>query len=255
MIDQNERVIIVMGMAHSGTTILTYLLSQHPEIFCFVDAEPAFLLENTLLPDRNSKKIRYLLRKKSTAKKRILLKRPWATYYTGWLLSEMPGARYIYCQRSFEDISISWSKPGSYVNGVLRDGSSEFQQNHYNDDLRRAEDFESQAKHFKRFNHKNLLAEPAIAMNELSKWLGLSFFEWDVSKVSKENNIKSVIHGGTLPIPENPPAPEPNVVTENLTPKIKNREKEQPSLNTMIPTPIPARRSPKVIKSKISRKG
>jgi hypothetical protein len=37
MISGNERLIVVFGMAHSGTTILTYVLNKHPETMLAVD--------------------------------------------------------------------------------------------------------------------------------------------------------------------------------------------------------------------------
>ena len=103
-------------------------------------------------------------------------------------------------------------------------------------------------------------------MNALGEWLGLSAFVWDVSKVSKEN-IKTVIQD-TVPTPtptprKNRKRTNPKVVaspvilpTPVIAPVLPKKPKNVlaiPIQNT--PTPIPARNSPKVVKSKLSRKG
>lgn len=46
----NERLIIEVGLAHSGTTILTHVLRQHPEVVFVVNGSEAWILENTWLP-------------------------------------------------------------------------------------------------------------------------------------------------------------------------------------------------------------
>ena len=41
MVAGQERLIVVLGMAHSGTTILTYVLKQHPDVILAVGGHDA----------------------------------------------------------------------------------------------------------------------------------------------------------------------------------------------------------------------
>lgn len=130
MIVGNERLIIVVGMAHSGTTILTYLLRQHPDAVCCTDGTEAWVLENTWLPFERQAPIQDLLAR--FPHKRVLLKRPWnVAKHRQWMENEMPSAKYLYCFRGFEDISKSWSKPKSFVDPRLRAGDQSYQRETY----------------------------------------------------------------------------------------------------------------------------
>jgi hypothetical protein len=179
MIFANERLIIVLGMAHSGTTILTYVLRQHPHLLCCVDGDEAWILENTWLPLEQSASIERTLTNRPT--KRILLKRPWSCVNHGeWMAREMPNAKYIYCYRDFEDISASWSRPNSFVEVALQNGGVEYQREHYRMCLERAESFARGVPFFKKVDHRHFVENPSIVITDIAAWAGLEPFRFDV---------------------------------------------------------------------------
>lgn len=192
MIEGNERLIIVVGMAHSGTTILAYLLQQHPDVVCCTDGTEAWILENTWLPLEQAEPIQQLLAK--FPDKRLLLKRPWNGVYHGdWMQREMPNARYLYCLRNFEEISKSWLKPNSFVDSRLRDGGPKYQREFYDMCFKEASAFGSRVSHFRPMPHEHLLNNPKRVMAMTTMWLGLSPWRFDVSKVSRTTNIKDFL--------------------------------------------------------------
>ena len=128
MIKNNEKIIVISGMAHSGTTILAYILQQHPEIYCFTNGDQACILENDLLLNKQNETIEFVIN--SHFPKRILLKRPWTECKVlDWFSQELPNARFIYCYKAFEDITKSWCKPTSWISEELRSASEEKQKN------------------------------------------------------------------------------------------------------------------------------
>jgi hypothetical protein len=193
MLIGNERLIIIIGMAHSGTTILAYVLKQHPDVFCFTDGTEAWILENTLLLRARTEAIQQLLNQHPT--KRILLKRPWTTMrHADWLEREMPNARYLYCLRPFEEIARSWAKPTSLVDDHLRHGGPTYQRNFYRHCLDRAMSFATKVPHFRTVHHPELVAEPKRIVEETATWLGLSGWTFDVSQVSATKNIRDLLY-------------------------------------------------------------
>ena len=189
MIADNERLIIVLGMAHSGTTILTYLLRQHPEIYIVANGNEAWILENSWLPNELAEPIQGVLRR--FPQKRILLKRPWNCVWHGeWMAREMPHARFIYCDRDFEAIAASWSKPTSFVDDRLRNGGLEHQRAHYEFCHERAETFAQSVPFFHRVDHSDFVRSPKETMARLAAWTGLPPFDYDVCEVGLRADIK-----------------------------------------------------------------
>lgn len=185
----DDRLIVVCGMAHSGTTILTYLLQQHPGVVCCVGGPESWILENDWLKLERAGPIQEVLEK--FPDKSILLKRPWVCMQRPlWLLENMPNARYIYCYRSFEDISASWSKQGSFVDAKLRQTNK--QKEFYDKAFQAGEIFGAQVSNFRRHYHPSLLENPEKEIMEIAVWLGLSSWKFDVSPVGGVN-VKSLL--------------------------------------------------------------
>jgi hypothetical protein len=190
MIKNNDRLIIVAGMAYSGTTILTYILKQHPDIFCGVNSPNSRLLENSWLWDHHTTPIIRLL--SDYPNKQILLKRPWITSRSpGFLIENMPDAKYVYCHRDFEEIAKSWSKPTSLVIAECRNAKD--QQTIYKKTMEKDEYFGRTIKNFYSVYHPKLLKEPRMVIDHLAKWLALDTYEFDLSKVDPQINIKEHI--------------------------------------------------------------
>jgi hypothetical protein len=193
MISGNERLIVVFGMAHSGTTILTYVLNKHPETMLAVDGEKSWILENTWLPLEQGEPIQGFLA--TYPNKRLLLKRPWNEVWHGdWMRREMPNAKFIYCYRDFDEITKSWSKPTSFVNDMLRSGGIEYQRGYYQFCLEKAEAFARAVPFFYKLHHPRFVEDPKRVMAEISAWAGLAPFKFDVSQVSCDKNIKDVLY-------------------------------------------------------------
>lgn len=105
----------------------------------------------------------------------------------------MPNARYLYCLRSFDEISKSWSKPNSFVDSRLRDGGPNYQREFYDVCFKETSDFGNRMPYFRTMPHDHLLNDPKRVMAMTAMWLGLSPWRFDVSKVSRTTNIKDFL--------------------------------------------------------------
>jgi Sulfotransferase family len=184
----NDRLIIVLGMAHSGTTILTYTLQQHPDVVCGTSGPEAWLFENDWLMSEQTALIQEIL--DNNLNKKVLLKRPWVCVdHRDYLVREMPNAKFIYCYRDFFDISMSWSKPTSFVGANLR-SDSEFQRKTYDETLKAGEILASKVPFFIKIYHKDFVNHPSRIMRMITEWVGLSHFNFDLRFVSYNKDIK-----------------------------------------------------------------
>ena len=189
LIDENERLIVVLGMAHSGTTSLTYILQQHPETVCCVNGNESRLFENDWLLSEQATPIQALLKKIS---KRIILKRPWVCVdHADFLVREMPNAKFVYCYRSFEEMSKSWSKSNSFIYPALRKDLT-LQKETYIKCLDRAETFKNRIPFFKKIFHPDFVANPKVT-NDLVEWLDLTPFNFNFKEISYSKNIKTIL--------------------------------------------------------------
>lgn len=192
MIEGNERLIVVVGMAHSGTTILTHVLRQHPDVTLAANGNEAWILENTWLPLEQADPIRQLLIDHPT--RTIMLKRPWnCVWHSEWMAREMPNAKFIYCCRNFEEISKSWVKPTSLIDERLRNGGIEYQWDFYHFCFEKAEAFSKMVPFFKKVYHTDFVENPKVVIGMLAIWLGLTPFKFDVSQVGRGKDIKAIL--------------------------------------------------------------
>lgn len=186
MIKDNERLIIVVGMAHSGTTIISYLLRQHPDVVCAVDGKESWILENTTLPRENSSAIQKILN--DNPKKYVLMKRPWnCVYHVDWMSKELPNARFLYCQKTFSEINKSWSKGSSFVEEKLKVASAEEKCIFFNMCLSKAHELSEKVPHFFKVHHFDFTRNPGPMIQEISNWIGLKPHTYDISEVNKRN--------------------------------------------------------------------
>lgn len=192
MIPGNERLIIVCGMAHSGTTILTHLLRQHPNIHLVANGKESWLLENDWLPNESTEEIAKCLAEHPD--KRILLKRPWnITHHSEWMAREMPDAAFIYCDRPFSQIRKSWSKMTSLVDKELR-LNPDFQTETYAHSAEVLIQFRNKVKRMSVFALQALIDSPTEKVREVSEWLGLTSFQFDTSLVNGPLKIRTMLH-------------------------------------------------------------
>ncbi len=196
MIPGNERLIIVCGMAHSGTTILTHILRQHPNIKLITNGNESWLLENDWLPNEDSQAIANCLAENPN--KRILLKRPWNVLHHGdWMAKEMPDAKFIYCDRPFSQIRKSWSKLTSLVDAKLRFDSN-LQSEVYSKSVESLIGFSSRVNNIQIFPLTALMENPQEKVNRLTEWIGLSSFEFETSAVNGPLKIRTLLHPHTV---------------------------------------------------------
>lgn len=189
MIEGNERLIIVFGMSHSGTTLLSHVVQQHPDVLCYTDGPAAHTLENTWLPDERSDLIQQMLCE--LPKKRILLKKPWSEIKNGqWMINEMTNAKFIYCYKSFEKMLISWKKGNSPLIEQFKDDLKALYEFYYY----QAYEFHKLVPHFYWHSYEDFLVYPTTMIDSLAAWIGLSPWKFNTSVVNKSVDIKALLN-------------------------------------------------------------
>lgn len=188
MIEGNHKLIIICGMAHSGTTIVAHILRQHPDFILFNNGSMGFILENDFLLNANAEKIATLAQKE----KRIILKRPWVeNNHTDWLIENMPNAYYVYCLKSKESIIKSWSAHNSYVNPKFRNSSYDEKSKSYDTCYASATKLKDKVKNFMIVENDKLISSPRKMFNDINIFLNAKEFNYDLSDVSSTKSIKS----------------------------------------------------------------
>lgn len=191
MIEHNENIVIVCGMAHSGTTIVTHILRQNPNLNLCVSGHMVHILENDFLRHADTEAIKKLL----TNKKRILLKKPWVECdHKDWLIQNMPNAYYIYCTKNREKLIDRWGRPDSFVLPSFRKTSRKEKENRYDECYANALELQSKLKRFMVIENKTLIENPASTFKNINNFLDLEHFNYDVSEVSATNSIKTKIN-------------------------------------------------------------
>lgn len=114
IIPNHQRMVIVLGMARSGTTVFTYILAKHPEFGLFRAGSEAWVLENACIPDKNISRLKEVA-ELYPARKYVLLKRPWQEKHAQWFKEVMPNARYIIMLRERDGIMKSWNGSGNWA--------------------------------------------------------------------------------------------------------------------------------------------
>lgn len=193
MIEGSERLIVVLGMVHSGTTILTHILQQHPSVTLGLEPggnEPNWSLENRWTVLGESEPIQDLLK----ANDRVLLKSIWYSWWSpDFLVSECQSAKFLCINKPFGLIRESWTKATSLADDDLRIGGEDFQQKAYDAITNASVDFGKKVPAFKQVDYTDLLTNPEATILEVSNWLGLPQFDFDLSQVSSDIDIKKVL--------------------------------------------------------------
>ncbi len=169
----DHRVIIVMGMARSGTTVFTHVLSQHPKIFLFHNV---YNYENDLLFNLKSEEIQKIILEHPS--KFILFKRPWIERIPLFFKEHLPNAYYIYLSKPFSMIQESWSKT-SWVDKELRDANLEDKKKFYDEHIQIAKNFPKivGTNNFKMIDYISFIENPQKIMEEVSRFLKLKNYK------------------------------------------------------------------------------
>jgi hypothetical protein len=184
MIEGNKRFIIVMGMAHSGTTIFAKTLALCPSFVLCTHGRQSWLLEHDAILSRRTAQVAALLKRHT--KKRVLLKKPWCEKNGQWFYEQMPNAYYFCLLKSKEDSMKSWSKPGSYVNTEFRK-NPELQSRQYDDFAKFATEFP--CKNCMVIKYGRLVKHAPKVFQEAAEFLGVDF-KFDTSEIGVNKNVK-----------------------------------------------------------------
>lgn len=194
-----DRLVIVLGLYHSGTTILTYLLRQHPDMRLLQDEpigdEPNWSLENRWTSlgelDHIAKQL------KEYPKDRLLLKQVY--HHTWWsfdTITSLRKAKFVWIRKTFEEAVRSWKKPSSLAGQELLEGDEEFCRKYYDERMEDVRVF-LRSRPFYTVDYSDFLSDPREVLSDLIEWIGLEPFEFNTAQVSSEIDIK-IILGRTL---------------------------------------------------------
>ena len=155
MIKNNEKIILICGMAHSGTTILAHLLRQNKCVFNYSSGVAGWVYETEIILNKNKKTLENLLILNSD--KKVLLKSPWVEFKrTKWMIENIPNAYYICCLKNFEDIKKSWQRKDSQVDQILMNESEEYLKKTYDLSLEKSNFLASNVKNFVFLYHNEI---------------------------------------------------------------------------------------------------
>lgn len=165
MIKDNDRIIIVFGMARSGTTVFTHVLSQHYKIYNFHNV---YNYENDLIFDKNWQEMEKIVGQ--WPNKKVLFKRPWSEQLVDFYLEHMPDAHYIAMLKPFEMINKSWQK--SHWTRKLWQDTDEERRHKYDHHVSLLDEYRGKVK-IKTVDYPKFASQPEQVMDEVCDFLGL----------------------------------------------------------------------------------
>ena len=182
--------IFLSGMAHSGTTILAHLLRQHPSVYHQVDGKSAMFYESDLIFD--SKSLNELVL--NNFGKKVLVKKPWVfADNPNYFIDLFPDAYFVCCLKSFEESSKSWSKPYSQVAFNFRYDNI-VQKEKYDLFIEKINIIMNSVSNFKIVYYDEFIGNPLVVMKELTEFLEIDEFNYDLTDVGVDKNIKVIIN-------------------------------------------------------------
>ena len=189
----------MLGMARSGTTAFTHVLSQHPDIFLFTDT---YNLENTLIFHKKVDRMKAVV--KRHPKHRILMKRPWAERMPDFFKEHTPNARFIFVVRNRESICESWGRT-HWVANFLRHGSLEEKKRYYDDHIKHMHTFAKKlgAGRVWQTPYERFASQPLTVMRRITGWLGLDKYKYDVGDIRPGGNWSFMARRETKKLPPN----------------------------------------------------
>jgi hypothetical protein len=183
-------IIFLSGMAHSGTTILTHLLRQHPSVYHQIDGKSVMFYESDLIFD--SKSLNELVL--NNFGKKVLVKKPWVFGVNpNYFIDLFPDAYFICCLKSFEEASKSWSKPYSQVAFDFR-YNNVAQKEKYDLFMESVYVMKNSLNKFKIVYYDEFIGNSLDIMKELTEFLEIDNFNYDLSDVGNDKNIKVIIN-------------------------------------------------------------
>lgn len=185
--------IVIMGMAHSGTTIVAHILRQCPDLVLYCSGQQAGLLECQEVAAHipTSGWDWRTLQSKNNAlyavDKHLLIKRPWSESRPTWWVDYFPDSLFIICFRPFSQIKESWTGPRSMCPS-LKNKTEPQLWNYYKKSLKQALSFP--LKNYL-LEHTRLLNDPDQVLKEVAEFLKIDYV-FNISQVGN-GNIKNII--------------------------------------------------------------
>ena len=207
---QDNRLIIVLGMAHSGTTVLVHTLLQCPKIVCLKSGTESWVFENKyLLPqfantfEKEDNPVSEFVA--AHPKKLIVLKRPWQETRPDFFKTYMPNAHYFILLRSFNALVKSWSKENSSVSIGLRKASAQQKKIHYDKHLEAANTFASKTgSKVQLIHYEEMCDNPSGTFAKIAAVLGIEF-TFDTGDIGNlDKNVKEILRSKRFNKPKNP---------------------------------------------------
>lgn len=178
-----DRLIIIGGMARTGTSALASFVGSHPDVKIVVSERFWFLAENELVrvesgpPD-------WLVIKNLLAMypdKRILIKQPWVSLNLSFLLDVMSrGGKVLICFREMQSLFESWEKT-QYVSQYTKSHPKMVYENRLFYDL--------EAVRFGAMRIDQEKMSPDLAI-PISDYLGLDQEAFDIERIQKRWGLK-----------------------------------------------------------------
>ena len=186
----SSRLIVIVGLVHSGTTILTHLLSQHSSIELGETGELGWTLEGPALYNEDTQSIKRML---SDCPDRLLLKLAWQEGFDiSWMVRKIPDAKFLHIVKEFPVMCASWDKPTNLTTYELSHGTREYRKSFYDNGIKHLRVLKG-ANSYREVPYVNLLSGPSEELDLVVKWLDLPKFEFNTSLVSPDIDIKVVL--------------------------------------------------------------
>ena len=159
----NHRIIIVFGMARSGTTVFTHVLNQHYKVHLFHNV---YNYENDMIFNQKVDAMESVVAQFPS--RRVVFKRPWSESMTDFFVEHMPDACYIAMLKPFDMINKSWQK-SIWTKGLWGD-DEKIRRDKYDEHLALLEEFPLKLKII---DYTKFVSQPDEAMAEVAEFLGL----------------------------------------------------------------------------------
>lgn len=184
----SNRYVFIIGMAHTGTTLLTYILSKHPNMALLADVGSFELLEFDITGTEEDVAKRIYKFGREHPRRYILLKRPQMEAGPGFFRDYFPDARFYLCRKDHDRVIASWLGPRSCVSNDQKERAEYY----YTWLKESADKFQAATgcRHFRIIDYGGLTNDPARIFRQIAADLGITY-EFDLSPIGGED-IKSV---------------------------------------------------------------
>jgi hypothetical protein len=159
----NHRVIIVFGMARSGTTVFTHVLGQHHKLHLFHNV---YNYENDMIFNKKIEEMESVVSQFPSCQ--VVFKRPWSESMTDFFVEHMPDAHYLAMIKPFDMINKSWQK-SHWTQGLWGD-DDQVRRNKYDKHKSLLEEFPLKLKII---DYTKFVSQPDEVMAEVAGFLGL----------------------------------------------------------------------------------